>query len=766
MTTTSRDQGPRGGSGQLQPSLLHAKLTVPRQRPGTVRRTRLLHRLRATREQRIILIVAPPGYGKTSVLAQCASKGQSVAWLNADDGDNDPVVLFGYLAAALDHVAALDPDVLVAIRSGSLSTRATVGQLVSAAAARAPLLMAIDDAHRITDRACLDALAQFIDYLPAGSQVAIAGRGSVGLPVARWRAAGSIIEIGPSELAMDDDEALQLVRNLGRPIPEDVLAGLTRSTEGWPALLVLAAMAHGRSGAPEVADISGHERTIAEYLRSEVLQQRSARAIEFLTRTSILERLNGAVCEAVTGQPGSGELLVDLARSTILVDEYGGSYRYHSLLKEFLQDELDVREPGAAPVLHDRAARWYEDAGDLDLAVDHAFAAHDLDHAAALVGAGFGRYHWSARRVTVQAWIGRFGDAELEKRPWLAVLGAWEGLASGDVPATEHLADIVERGSFSGTPPDGTASFESGRAMLRSAMCRAGADDSLANAIRAVALESAGSRWRDFALWLLAFACLANGDEGAADEAMAEAVAAARSARNDGLAYAILGHRALLAMDRNDWAAAAAYVIDAETGTAALQVEGYLSSALACVARARMAVHGGDLGTARREVLRCTGLRPLLTAAAPAGAVLSLLGLARVHLGLGDAPGARAVLAQAAHVIRLRPDLGVLPAAVAAMQAEVARLPIGVAGASSLTTAELRVLPMLPYYLSFREIGQRLGVRESTVKTHADSIYGKLGASTRGEAVELAVEAGFLDRLPIPERPGSPESGDARRAAR
>ena len=274
MTTASRAHDGPGSPGQLLSPFLDAKLTVPQQRSGTVRRRRLLRRLGATRGQRVILIVAPPGYGKTSVLAQCASEGQSVAWLTADDGDNDPVVLFGYVAVALDRVAPLDPDVLAAIRSGALSTRATVGQLVSAAAARAPLLMAIDDAHRITDRACLDALAQFIDYLPAGSQVAIAGRGSVGLPVARWRADGSLLEIGSSELAMDGEEASQLVRHLGRPIPEDVLAGLTRSTEGWPALLVLAAMAYGRPGAPGAADISGHEPTIADYLRSEVLQQR------------------------------------------------------------------------------------------------------------------------------------------------------------------------------------------------------------------------------------------------------------------------------------------------------------------------------------------------------------------------------------------------------------------------------------------------------------------------------------------------------------
>ena len=197
MTTTSRDRGGRGSSAQSLGPFLDAKLTVPRRGSESVPRTRLLRRFRAARERRVVLIVAPPGYGKTSLLAQCAAGRQAVAWLTADDGDNDPVVLFGYLAAALDRVAPLDPDVLAAIRSGALSTRATVSQLVSASAARAPLLLAIDDAHRITDRGCLDALTQLIDYLPAGSQVAIAGRASVGLPVARWRADGSLVEIGP-----------------------------------------------------------------------------------------------------------------------------------------------------------------------------------------------------------------------------------------------------------------------------------------------------------------------------------------------------------------------------------------------------------------------------------------------------------------------------------------------------------------------------------------------------------------------------------------
>ena len=162
----------------LPHGLLEAKLLVPHQRPGMVRRTRVLRRLRAAGECRVISFVAPPGYGKTSALVQWASHDpRRVAWLTADDGDNDPVVLLTYLAAAIDRLAPLDPGIFDAIASPAVPDRAVVGRLLAAVSGRAePILLAIDDAHRITGQACLDALAELITYLPAGSQVALAGR--------------------------------------------------------------------------------------------------------------------------------------------------------------------------------------------------------------------------------------------------------------------------------------------------------------------------------------------------------------------------------------------------------------------------------------------------------------------------------------------------------------------------------------------------------------------------------------------------------------
>ncbi len=759
-----RDDEP-GGRRSPARDLIEAKLLAPRSHRATVPRTRLLRRLRSAHDRQVVAIIAPPGYGKTSLLVQWASRDpRSTAWLTVDDSDNDPVVFLTYLAAAVDRVTPLDPDLFDAIASPAVSSRAIVGRLLAAVSARRePVLVAIDDAHRIADQACLDALAELITYLPEGSQVALAGREPPALPFARWRAAGMVLEIGPDDLAMDERETAGLGRQLGLELSDAATIELTRQTNGWPALLALAALQAQRStGRPAIVD-AGRDHLIADYLRAELLGPRAEADIAFMTRTSILERLSGPLCDLVAGRQGSSHVLADLARSTLLVDAYGGSYRYHPLLREFLRGELEAREPGMTPELHRRAATWYADAGELDLAVEHAFEAGDLDRAAATVGRAMFRNHWSGRRATTQGWLRRFGDDTLQRHPWLAVLAAWELMGTDNVAAAEHFADIAERGTFEGRPPDGTTSFESGRAMLRAVMCRAGADDMLANATRAVELESPQSPWRDFALWLPAFAWIAHGDHERADAALAEAVAVARSSPNRGLAYCILGHAALAAVDRQDWPAAIALAAEAQATGVAQHVEGYSSSVPARVAQIRLAIHRGDVAGARRALARVAGLRPTLGADAPAVAVVCLLGFARAHLAVGDPAGARALLAQAGRVIRLRPGLGVLPGEVAALQASIASLPSTfVGGASSLTAAELRVLALLPYYLSFKEIGQRLGTKATTVKTHALAIYGKLGASTRSEAIDLAVDAGLLERF----APGHGVSAIAEDAAR
>jgi len=758
--TQQRDPSRESRPSASPDPLAEAKFVIPRRQSVTLRRTRLLRRLRSAQHRSVISIVAPPGYGKTSLLAQWATESSGpVAWLTADDSDSDPVVLLTDLAVAIDRVEPLGTEIFVAIASAAVSNRAVVGRLL-AAMSRPPegVRIAIDDGYRITSRSCLDILAELVTHLPEGSQVAIAGRERIRLPFVRWQAAGSLLEIGPAELAMDDREAAGLGRELGLRLPADTTARLTRRTDGWPALLALATLG-ARTPEDDAASIdAGSDQLVEDYLQSEVLAVRTEAEIAFLTRTSIVERLSAPLCDAITEGRGSSSALRHLAQSTLLVDDYGGAYRYHTLLRDFLQRELMAREPEAIPTLHRRAAAWYRENNAYEPAVDHAFAARDLDLAATLVGNGWHLLHWSGRRATIRSWVSRFGTDALEARPWLAVLAAWEELAAGDVAGSARFADVAVRGTFEGTPPDGTSSFEAGLSMLRAAMVRDGADDALANATRAVELEGNVGSWRDFALWQLAIARLTVGDPAGADTAFADGIEAAGEPGHDAIRFCILGHRALVAAGRGAWDAAATLLAEVDAIEPVPPVDGYLSTIPSRAARISLAIRRGDIVGARRELARATSLRPLMTAAAPAGAVMFLLAFARAHLAVDDPAGARALVAQARDVIRERPDLGVLPAEVEALWATLSPAPrTRDGGATSLSVAELRVLTFLPYYLSFKEIGQRLGVRETTVKSQAQAIYGKLGAATRSDAVDIAVNAGLLERFfpiaaPLPSR--------------
>ena len=445
----------RGSSAlELLDPLREARFVAPHRHVGTLRRTRLLRQLRSRTDRPIVSIVAPPGYGKTSLLVQWAMDGsRPTAWLTADDTDNDPVVFLTDLALAIDRIAPLDPELFAEIASATTSHRTVVGRLLVEMSRRdEPVRIGIDDGHRISSRTCLDVLAEMVSNLPDGMQVAIAGRTRIRLPFERWRADGALLEVGPAELAIDEQEAVGLGRELGLHLGVETASRLRRETEGWPALLALAMHGAWTSGRdPAKLDASG-DHLVESYLRSEVLERRSAPEIAFLTRTSILERLTAPLCDAVMDRPGSIDVLHDLARSTLLIDEYGGSYRCHTLLRDFLQRELEVREPELVTTLHRRAAGWYQANGAIAPAVDHAFAADDLDLVAVLVGSGFVQYHWSGHRATVRAWARRLGADALEAHPWLAVLAAWEEIAAGDVAAARRFADVAERGTFDGPP--------------------------------------------------------------------------------------------------------------------------------------------------------------------------------------------------------------------------------------------------------------------------------------------------------------------------
>jgi LuxR family maltose regulon positive regulatory protein len=756
------DQVPEGGA-RAEPTarfqstlpLVEAKFLPPTRRPATIDRPRLFELLMATGGPRVVAITAPPGYGKTTLLAQwLVHEPRPVAWLTVDDLDNDPAVLLSYLAAALDRILPVDASIrsaLSAPRERILTT--AVPRLATALDAFGrPAALVLDDVHRLVDRTSLDALTALLDHLPPSFRVVIAGRREPDLGLARRRAVGDLLEIGTDLLALTDDETGEIAEAQGHLLSPEQARALTARTEGWVAGVHLATL--GPSGEGDVAgllgDVSGRDRYIAAYLRSEFQRGLSGDAdLTVLSRTSILETVTTSSAVAVSGIPDAGERIEAVARASLLVQELGAGgtvYRYHNLLRDFLAGELDRREPDARPDLHRRAAAWHLAARDLDRAVSHAIASGDRHLAATTVTAVSLPTFYGGHPATVDRWISSFDAADFERNPPLAVIAGWMHLLNGRGDAADLMAAVADRSSFDGPPGDGSVSFESQRAMLRAVMSRLGPVDALANAQLAESLEGPDSPWRANALWLLGSARLLLGDPGAADAAFAEATEA--GPRSGGTVTVALAKRAGVAMMRGDWAAAEEFAMRSRAQLAASHFEEILPSLMVYAVGARVAGHRGDLVGAREDLVRAQLLRPLASHAAPWFAVDALLEAARAYLALSEPSGAQAALREAEQIVRRRPAVGTLVAEVVAMRRRLGVASATLAGSSALTNAELRVLPLLPTYLSFQEIADRLLVSRNTVKTHAMAIYGKLQVSSRGEAVERAVELGLLEPFP------------------
>ena len=353
-------------------------------------RTALVDRLAAVQAP-IITVIAPPGYGKTTVLAQWAERvWPRVAWVSCDDRDNDPVVLLTALAVALDRIEPIDPAVFWALTSSGAGIT-VVPRFVSAIASmRPPVTVVLDHTEAVTNQGCLKTIAELALHLPLGWQFALASRTKVPLPTARLRAQGGIVEVGAEDLAMNLEEASWLLEGAGLTSNAPSTSELVRRTEGWPTGLYIAALAirAGTRQSEAGFTFTGDDNFMGEYLRSELLDRVSASEVSFLTRTAILDRMCGSLCDAILGATDSGRVLEQMESRNLLVvplDRHREWYRYHHLFRELLQAELRRREPNLVQDLHVRAAAWYEANAMPEAAIEHAQAAGDHDQVARLV---------------------------------------------------------------------------------------------------------------------------------------------------------------------------------------------------------------------------------------------------------------------------------------------------------------------------------------------------------------------------------------------
>jgi LuxR family maltose regulon positive regulatory protein len=708
-------------------------------------------------EAPIISVVAPPGYGKTTLLAQWSERStRRSAWISLDEHDNDAGVLLSYLAAAIDRVEPLDPMFRRSLSSSAVVdfARQLRRLVVAVSAMREPFVLVIDHIEAIHDQRCCDAIAELALSLPSGSQLALASRAEPPVPIVRFRAQGMLLEIGVGDLAMEPDEARELLAAADVVLSDADVLELVQRTEGWPVGLYLAALAVKADGVrPGVAiAFSGDDRLMADYLRAEVLARLPPATAAFLIRTSVLDQLCGPLCDAVMGAEGSRQILESLESSNLLLvplDRRREWYRCHLLLRDLLRTELTRSTPELVPGLHDRAAAWFEANGRADLAIDHAQAAGDADRAARLVAGNAQLTYAAGRGDTAVRWLEWF-DARgmLEQYPQVAVVGAAAEALLGRPAGAERWADAAASGSgsFDGTLPDGSR-IDTWVALLESALCRRGMARMRADAEWASGRLAPGSPWEGPALFMIAMChVLGDGeDRGAADPILARSVEVCLRTRVMPTAAAALAERAVLAIERRDSEAAARFASKAVAIVRDGNLDGYLYSIVVEAVAARLAIHRGDVAQAKELVVRASRLRPLCSAAAPYCAQF-LLQLARAYLELADPGGARAVLRQVRDILHVRPDLGSVSAQADELHHMVDTIRSGSLRGSSLTAAELRLLPLLATHLSYGDIGARLIVSRNTVKTHAVSIFRKLGVSSRSEAIEVAEEIGLLER--------------------
>ena len=735
--------------------LVASKLLHPLVRPGTVRRSVLLERLANGDARRLVSVAAPAGYGKTTLLSQWAARGgQAFAWISVEEPDNDPKVLLTYVAEALDAVEPIGGRVFDALNSRGTSVLGSVVPRLGSAFSlmTRPVVLVLDDVHVLRNQECRAALSVLADHVPAGSRLVLAGRTEPPLRIARLRAEGRILEIGPDELSLTQAEASSLLRNAGIALGARDVAELHQRTEGWPAGLYLAAL-YLREGGPVASaavSFGGADRLVSQYLESEFLARISSRQRVFLTRTAVLARMSGPLCDAVLEQPGSAAILADLERSNlplVPLDRRGHWYRYHHLFRDMLLSQLQRQEPDLMAVLRRRAASWCLRNDLPEDALEYSIAAEDVDTAAGLVERLGVPTHRQGRFATLDRWFRWLEDrGGIEGHPMAAVLAALLSALTGRPAEAERWADVVDRWQYGDATRHDAPHAEAHAAILRALMCRRGVEQICADAEEAVRRCA----WERIvtpapALYLGLGRVLA-GDLDGGDASFEAAVGAGEEAGAHETLAVTLCERSLVAMARGQWDKAEVLAGQARAVLRRAGIAESYATPLVCAVHARAAMHRHDVAAARTELVSAQRLRPLLTYAMPQLAVQARIELTRVHLALADIAGARTLILEVNELLGRRPGLGTLVGDARALQDWLSAERDGSRpGASSLTTAELRVLPLLATHMSFPEIAEQLFLSPHTVKSQAMSIYRKLGASSRSQAVTYSRELGLLE---------------------
>ena len=699
------------------------KFRRPGQRQGAVRRSELLGRLERDHARRLILITAPAGYGKTTLLGQWVQENpRPCAWVTLDQADEVPGILEDSIDTALTEVGA-------GVELGS------------------DLVLVLDDGHALPPERLRDAVLDVLDWLPEGSQLAVASRCTPALPLSRMRAERMLVELDSHDLSMSAVEAAPMLRSAGLDPRSASAQSLVLRTEGWPAALELATMSWARRTEPTqpAALVMGDDHAISEYFRTELVDSLSPAATRFLIRSSVLDRLSGPLCDEVLGCRQSAILLGELERANLPLAPDDAShewYRLHGLFREMLQTQLRRSEPEMVPVLHRRANGWYRRAGDVDRALDHATLSDDLDGAGQLLWANLHRYLGAGRNAMVQRWLSGLSAEQVSGCALLALSAAHSDLALGSAAAAERWARSAAASLFENNGLQQSAG--AGVLIIQAWAARSGAREMGAVAATAYDLLRDDSPWRASCCLLRGAAALLTGDEAEAERRLEEGAARGAVLAPD-VASLCLAQLAIIAAERGEAVIASDFARRAASMVQEHGLSTTPASALVFAVAAAAAMREGRVDHAKTAATQCLSLLDLLDDSLAWFGAETRIVLARVSLALGDVAGARELLADASRLARRTADIVIFQRWFDDVWNRFdERAESALAGMATLTTAELRVLRFLPTHYSFHEIAQRLHVSSNTVKTHVHAVYRKLDASSRSEAVAHATQAGLI----------------------
>ena len=746
------------GEAAARAVLLATKLHVPAIGTQLVHRAALLDVLSAGCRRKLTLLSAPAGWGKTTVLAQwalAAGEAQRFGWLSLDSSDNDPVWFWMYVVAALQKVSpGVGIRAVELLAMGADPTQVVLPTLLNDLDTIAsPMVLILDDYHLVVSRAVHEQLAFFISRLPANLHLVLATRSDPSLPLARLRASGELAEMRTDDLRFGPGEADHLLNDvLGLDLPDADIQLLHQRTEGWAAGLYLAALSlAGRADtAAFIRTFAGDNRHIVDYLMAEVLDGQPPQLRNFLLRTSVLERLSAALCDAVLETSGSASVLEEIERENLFVAPLDASrhwYRYHQLFGELLRTELRRSEPGLVADLHRRAADWFEREGLIDEAVRHLVAGGDIARSADLIAADWVDEFNGGGVSTVSGLLDLLPEETVLQDPRLSVARAWIALSVGQLDDAAEWIEAVETGSAADTA-EGSA-IGAQVVVLRAVHSFKTAEvaAALETARRAITLDlGEAPLGRASAYCVYGSALYFSDSTHEAQVAFRRAVQLAEKAGDRRARIYALGHLALISAEHGQIADAerqirrasgssrdladAEHLVDVMVSLAAAELLRMRGDAAAAAAAADMAVMSARHGGAILEVAK------------------TLLVRAEVFEHFGDHQTAKAILDEVGNLVCGCADAGIASTLLASARRS-ARVAVtsrneGCVLGEELTPKELEVLRLLATRLSRREIGARLYVSLNTVKTHQRAVYRKLGVEHRGAAVSRARELGLL----------------------